>query len=95
MKPLSRLVVDYIEIEGVHVHDYIAVEIPDNLEVGRNDPNRLLDIYKKIDHFGIDALVVSACVQMRSLSVVERIEREVGVLTVSAAVCTTYQMLTR
>jgi maleate isomerase len=95
LKPLSKLVVDYIESEGVHVHDYIALEIADNLEVGRHEPDRLLDIYKKIDHSGIDALVVSACVQVRSLSVIERIERQVGVPTVSAAVCTTYQMLTR
>src|ERR1041384_4485105 len=33
MKPLTRLVVDYIESEGVMVKDYLALEIPDNLEV--------------------------------------------------------------
>lgn len=95
MKPLTKLVVDYIENEGVTVRDYVALEIPDNLEVGRHDPERLLEIYKKVDRTGIDALVVSACVQMPSLPAIERIERQIGVPAISAAVCTTHQMLAR
>src|SRR2546428_5985984 len=38
MRPLTKLVVDYIEAEGIEVVDSIALEIPDNLEVGRQDP---------------------------------------------------------
>jgi maleate isomerase len=95
VKPLTKLVVDYIESEGVTVQDYIALEIPDNLEVGRHDPDRLLEIYQKVDRTGIDALVASACVQMPSLSIIEKMESLVGVPTVSAAVCTAHQMLTR
>ena len=38
MKPLTKLVVDYIESEDIQVHDYCALEIPDNLEVGARDP---------------------------------------------------------
>lgn len=95
MKPLTKLVVDYIENEGVTVQDYVALEIPDNLEVGRQDPERLLEIYKKLDRSGIDALVVSACVQMPSLAAIDRIERASGIPTISAAVCTTHQMLSR
>ena len=49
MKPLTRLVVDYIENEGITVHDFAALEIPDNIEVGRHDPERLLDIYQRVD----------------------------------------------
>lgn len=93
MKPLTQLVVDYIESEGITVHDFTALEIPDNLEVGRHNPDRLIDIYKTLDLKGIDAIVASACVQMPSLPSIERIERETGIPTVSAAVCTTQQML--
>jgi maleate isomerase len=95
MKPLTKLVVDYIENEGISVRDYVALEMPDNIEVGRHDPGRLLEICKRVDMSGIDALVVSACVQMPSLSAIERIEHEIGIPSISAAVCTTYQMLTR
>ena len=33
MKPLTKMVVDYIEGEGVEVKDYLALEIPNNLDV--------------------------------------------------------------
>jgi maleate isomerase len=95
MKPLTQLVVDYIENEGIEVRDFVALEIPDNLEVGLHDPERLLEIYKKVDRTGIDAFVASACVQMPSLPIIDRLEKQLGVPTVSAAVCTTHQMLDR
>ena len=95
MKPLTQLVVDYIENEGIKVHDFVALEIPDNLEVGIHDPERLLEIYKNVDRTGIDVFVASACVQMPSLPIIDRLEQEVGVPVVSAAVCTTHQMLDR
>jgi maleate isomerase len=95
MKPLTQLVVDYIENEGITVHDFTALEIPDNLEVGRHDPEQLLEIYKRVDRTGVDAFVASACVQMPSLPIIQRLEDAIGVPVVSAAVCTTHQMLDR
>jgi maleate isomerase len=94
MKPLTKLVVDYIESEDVQVHDYCALEIPDNLEVGARDPLALLDIYKRVSLQGIDALVLSACVQMPSLAAVQRVEDELGLPVVTAATATTYEVLT-
>ena len=93
MKPLAQLVVDYIEHEGIAVADHVALEIPDNLEVGARDPMALVEIYRRLDRTGIDALVLSACVQMPSLAAIDKVEGEVGIPVVSAAVCTTWQML--
>lgn len=93
MRPLTKLVVDYIENEGISVKDFIALEIQDNLAVGARDPLALVDIYKKLDIKGIDTLVLSACVQMPSLAAVPKVEAECGVPVVTAAVATTYQML--
>ncbi len=95
MKPLAKLVVEYLESEGVTVKDCLALEVPDNLAVGRLDPNNLLEISTRVDRIGIDALVLSACVQMPSLPVIDAAERKYGVPVISAAVCTTHQMLTR
>lgn len=95
MKPLTQLVVDYIEHEGIVVHDFAALEIPDNLAVGRHDPERLLEIYKRVDRSGIDVFVASACVQMPSLPIIDRLEQHLGLPVVSAAACTTHQMLDR
>jgi maleate isomerase len=93
MKPLTQLVADYIEAEGIQVIDRIALEIPDNLEVGRRDPMALCTIYRDLDLKGADAVVLSSCVQMPSLAAVPVVEKECGLPVISAAISTTYQML--
>ena len=93
VKPLTQMVADYIESEGFTVVDKISLEIADNLEVGRRDPMALVDIYKELNLDGVDAVVLSACVQMPSLAAIPVVEEECGLPVVSAAVCTTYQML--
>ena len=76
MQPLCTMVADYIAHEGFEVADMIALEIPDNLEVGRRDPLALVDIYKRLTLEGVDALVLSSCVQMPSLAAIPIVERE-------------------
>lgn len=93
MKPLTQMVVDYIENEGVAVQDWLALEIPDNLEVAAQNPANLVEHYQRLDLTGIDALVLSACVQMPSLPAIQQVEDKIGLPVVSAAVCTTYRML--
>ncbi len=95
MKPLTEMVVGYVEREGIAVSDWLALEIPDNLEVAAQDPAKLLDHYKRLDLGDVDALVLSACVQMPSLPSVQRIEDAIGKPVVSAAICTAHQMLVR
>ncbi|CAM4243344.1 Asp/Glu racemase [Kerstersia similis] len=95
MKPLTALVIDYIESEGIEVVDSISLEIPDNLEVGRQDPRAPIEITKKLNTNGVDAVVASACVQMPSLASIQAIEDRVGLPVVSSSVATTYMMLKR
>jgi maleate isomerase len=92
VKPLTQLVVSYIENEGILVQDSLALEIPDNLEVAAQAPANLLQHYRKLVLSGINALVLSACVQMPSLPSIQRVEDEIGLPVVSAVVCTTHQM---
>lgn len=93
MKPLTELVVDYIRNEGFEVVDYRALEIPDNLEVGRHDPSVLPGIVAQMDTSKVDAIVLSACVQMPSLPVIAKVEAMTGKPVITAAVATTYAML--
>lgn len=95
MKPLTQMVVDYIDNEGISVFDHMALEIPDNLEVAAQNPENLLEHYKMLDLSGVDALVLSACVQMPSLASVQKVEDTIGLPVVSASVCTVHQMLKR
>ena len=93
MKPLTELVVDYIRHEGFEVADWRALEIADNLEVGRHDPTRLPSIVAQMDTRGVDAIVLSACVQMPSLAAVPLVEALSGKPVLTAAIATTYAML--
>jgi maleate isomerase len=93
MKPLTALVIDYIENEGIEVIDSISLEIPNNLEVGARDPMAPAEIVKKLNTKGADAIVLSACVQMPSLPAIQVVEDRVGIPVISSSVCTTFQML--
>ncbi|MDF0544809.1 Asp/Glu racemase [Sphingobium sp. H39-3-25] len=93
MKPLTQLVVDYIDAEGIEVVDHVALEIPDNLDVARHDPAKLPDIVASLNIADAEAIVLSACVQMPSLPAVATVEARFGKPVVTAAVATTFQML--
>ncbi|PAT40093.1 Asp/Glu racemase [Vandammella animalimorsus] len=95
MKPLTKLVIDYIEHEGIEVVDSISLEIADNLEVGRQDPRAPIEISRKLKTSGVDAVVASACVQMPSLASIQPIEDRIGLPVLSSSVATVYQMLKR
>lgn len=93
MKPLTQLVVDYIESEGVEVKDFMALEIPDNLDVAAQDPEAPAALWKKLDTKGVDTIIASACVQMPSLPAIEKIEKASGLPTLSASIATTWSIL--
>ncbi|WP_030061855.1 MULTISPECIES: Asp/Glu racemase [Streptomyces] len=93
LRPLARTVVDYLAAEGIEVLDHAALEIADNLDVAAHDPARLPAIARGLAHADADAVVLSACVQMPSLSAVEEAEQQLGKPVVSAAVCTAHQLL--
>lgn len=93
MRPLTDLVVAYIEHEGIEVIDSMSFEIPDNLEVGLRDPMQLIEDVRGLNTEGADVVVASACVQMPSLPAIQRIEDMLGIRTVSTAVCTVRRML--
>jgi len=95
MKPLTCMVKDYIESEGIEVIDALSLEIANNMEVGERDPRSLIEIVDSLNVDGADVVVASACVQMPSLLSIEAIEKKLGKPVVSAATCTVFEMLKR
>lgn len=93
MKPLTRLVIEYLENEGIEVVDSISLEIADNLEVGARDPKAPAELWKRLKLSGADAIVASACVQMPSLASLPLIEQASGLPVVSSAACTAWALL--
>jgi maleate isomerase len=93
LKPLTDVVAGYIEDAGIEVADRISLEVPDNLAVGRLDPFNLPEHARRLDLAGVDAVVLSACVQMPSLPVVQQVEDELGLPVITAATATARSIL--
>lgn len=93
MRPLAEQVVGYLEAEGFQVSDWRALEVSDNAEVGCIPGDRVMEAARSLDLAGVDALVISACVQMPSLDLVEAAEQEFGLPVLSAATAGAYSLL--
>src|SRR5947207_13768196 len=95
MKPIAQKVLDYIEAEHIEVTDWVALEEPDNAAVARIPGERILAAARTLDLTKADALILSACVQMPSLPLIEPAETELGLPVLSAATATAFTLLRR
>ncbi|QTJ66116.1 maleate cis-trans isomerase [Rhodococcus sp. ZPP] len=93
MLPLAEQVVAYIEAEGIAVSDWRALEVSDNAEVGCIPGERVMEAARSLDRTGADAMVISACVQMPSLDLVQSAEDEFDLPVLSAATAGAYSLL--
>ncbi len=95
IKSLARKVVDYLEAEQIEVTDWVALEEPDNAAVARIQGPRVLAAARALDLAKADALILSACVQMPSLPLIEVAEMEFGLPVLSASTATAFTLLRR
>lgn len=93
LRPLAEQVVAYPEAEGFDVADWRALEVADNADVGCIPGEKVMTAARSMDLTDVDALVISCCVQMPSLDLVEPAEEEFGVPVLSAATAGAYSML--
>lgn len=93
MRPLAEQIVAYIEAEGIVVVDWRALEVADNVEVGRIPGERIMAAARDLDLDRADALVLSCCVQMPSLDLIQAAEDELKIPVLSAATAGAYSIL--
>lgn len=91
---LTRMVVDYLAAYDIEVVDSVSLSVPDNHEVGMLDPAGLSGHANRLNLDRADGVVLSACVQMPSLSAVQLVQDRVGLPVVTAATATTRELLT-
>lgn len=94
-KQLTERVAATLGEYGITVVQSRSLEVVDNVEVGRLDPDKLLALASQMDFSGSDALVISACGQMPSLPVIEEAEQRFGLPVISAATASAYELLQR
>lgn len=89
---LTEKLVRYFADEDIHVHATRSLNVTDNLKVGMIDPMRLLEELRHLPD-SLDAIVLSACVQMPSLEAIAAAEDRLGIPVVSALTATTSELL--
>jgi maleate isomerase len=95
LETLTQTVIEYFEAEGMTVVDSHSIECPDNLEVAQLDEHELLGHARSLNTADTDAVILSSCVQMPSLSAIQAAEDQLGLPVFSASVATTYDILDR
>jgi maleate isomerase len=91
---LADLVADYVRGEGFDVVELVALNVVDNVEVGRIPPEVLVEEARRVcSRSGLDVLVLSCCVQMPSVEIVAQVEEEVGIPVLTAATATARSIL--
>ncbi|GAB3341439.1 maleate isomerase [Larkinella ripae] len=91
---LTETVSNTLREYGITVVQTRSLSVVDNQAVGRLDPNNLISMASEMDLSGSDALILSACVQMPSLAVLEQAEARFGLPVLSAATASVYALLT-
>ena len=94
LPPLTDQVCAYLAAEGVEVVDPVSLSVAGNAAVGRLPEADLLARCDALPR-EVDAVVLSACVQMPSLAVIDEAERRLGLPVISAATATLFQLLRR
>lgn len=94
LRPLAEQVVGYLAAEGFEIGDWRALEVADNAAVGCIPGERVMEAARSLDLGDVDALVISACVQLPSLALVPVAEEEFGLPVLSAATAGAYSLLT-
>lgn len=90
---LTRTVIEYLGGYGVETVDWVTLGVADNCDVGRLDPDSLVEHVRGLDLADAEGIVLSACVQMPSLDAVEKVEAEFGLPVVTAATATTREIV--
>jgi len=89
---INQLEKRYIEQNGIDVLHIMGLDIINNQEVGRNDPDVAFELAKQVFLPGTQGLFIS-CTNFRTIEVIERLEKELKVPVISSNTATLWAMM--
>ena len=93
VKSLTDCVIDSLGDSEIEVVDSVSLEVSDNIAVGRISTQELRSAFQRLNLSGAEALVISACVQMPSLPLIEAVQATAKLPVLSAASATARSIL--
>jgi maleate isomerase len=80
---INQSVINYFQKENINITELSYFDIASDLDIGKVDPNYLLDVLAKKDLSNSDALFVS-CTALPVLSIIKDLEKKTGKVVLSS-----------
>ena len=91
-KDLTQREVGWLGANGIEVIDFQFRDIPENLERGMQFPEEVFHRARHLNWHGADGIFLS-CANVRSLEIIDRLERHTGKPVVTSSAATTWLAL--
>ncbi len=92
IKELNQLEKTFLQANGFKVTKIIGLEIEDNTEIGKLQPQAAYELALKANTPEAEAIFIS-CTNFRTIEIIEKLERELGKPVISSNIATLWDML--
>jgi maleate isomerase len=75
-QPINEKVINYFKNEGFDVQSFASFNLESDLDIGKIDPNYLLEVLTKMDTVNAEALFIS-CTALPALEIIQKLENKI------------------
>ena len=75
-QPINEKVINYFKNEGFDVQSFASFNMESDLDIGKIDPNYLLEVLTKMDTVNAEALFIS-CTALPALEIIHKLENKI------------------
>ena len=75
-QPINEKVINYFKNEGFDVQSFASFNMESDLDIGKIDPNYLLEVLTKMDTVNAEALFIS-CTALPALEIIQKLENKI------------------
>ena len=82
-QPINEKVINYFKNEGFDVQSFASFNLESDLDIGKIDPNYLLEVLTKMDTVNAEALFIS-CTALPALEIIKKLENKIKKIVLSS-----------
>ncbi len=82
-QPINEKVINYFKNEGFDVQSFASFNLESDLDIGKIDPNYLLEVLTKMDTVNAEALFIS-CTALPALEIIQKLENKIKKIVLSS-----------
>ena len=82
-QPINEKVINYFKNEGFDIQSFASFNLESDLDIGKIDPNYLLEVLTKMDTVNAEALFIS-CTALPALEIIQKLENKIKKIVLSS-----------